>query len=59
MGDLQSESPCYGAMATQNLSEPDQQTRNGGLELLARPRGSQALVQALDQAGEEGRLPPC
>ena len=58
VGDLHSERPSYVATITQNLSEPDQQTRDEAPELLARLQGSPELVRALDQAGEQGRPSP-
>ncbi len=58
VGDLHSERPGYVAMVTQKLSEPDQQTRDEALELLARLPGSPEVVRALDQAVEHDRLSP-
>jgi len=58
VGDLHFERPGYVAMITQKLSEPDPRTRDEALELLARLPGSPDLVQALDQADEQGRLSP-
>lgn len=54
MGDLHCERPGYVATIMQKLSEPDPQTRDEALELLARLPGSAELGQALDQ----GHLSP-
>lgn len=56
VGDLHSERPGYVAAITQKLSEPEPQTRDEALELLARLPGSLELVRALDLAVEQGRL---
>jgi hypothetical protein len=56
VGELHFERPGYVAMVAQKLSEPDSQARGEALELLARLPGSPELVDALDQATEQGLL---
>lgn len=56
VGDLHSERSGYVATITHKLSEPDPQTRNEALELLALLPGSLELVRALDRAVEQGHL---
>lgn len=56
VGDLHSERPGYVATITQKLSEPDPQSRDEALELLARLPGSPELVRALSQASDQGHI---